>query len=585
MCLMGYCRLAFVVLFLLLGLTIFGQDVEQKYKTLRDRIENDPLKMTGSFNAMGQHYSALGIDGRALPFTGRLLAAINFDFLGIKMPFSLAFSNGGVVFNRRLPSYSFVGISPSYKWAKLLIGTRSMDFGKYSFSNHSFTGGGLELTPGDFHISGFYGRLRRARVEDFQGVNNVDPFYRRMGFGAKLGYEKGRDKVLFSLFKAWDDASSIPTPDSSFNFFPSENVILSGEVSKAIGPKMDFEVVYSNSGFTDDRAIPTRTEGFRLSNYGGLLRSNPSTRFNNAFEAKLTYRFKVLSVNVAYERIDPGYRTMGALFFNNDLENISGGAGLKLFKSRVVLNGRIGLQRNNLQGDQANRYNRLVGNINANFRASKNLSFIASYSNFNNVNRRLSVARLDSLVVITDLVLSNRNANAGFNWILTNDNSRSTGIQGALNFSQGSTIENDLVMDDQSTNTTNGNLTYYLQLKPSKWNFGINTAYQRNLIGENTTTFTSAGISIGKVLLQDKMNLSLNVNYSLSDQLADGIPQASGNIISTQFSAGYQVSKTSAIVLNSGFINNDVENINTGTRKFSEFRNMINYTYRFNPKK
>jgi len=577
----------FGVAILLVGVWsgVIGQDVVQKYNSFKDRITEDPLRVTGSFDAMGQYYQAFGIANRAIPWSGRLMAALNFDFLGINMPFSLAYSNGGVVFNRRLPSYSFVGISPSYKWAKVLIGTRSLDFGKYSFSNHSFTGGGFELTPGNFVASAFYGRLRRARVEDFQGINNVDPFYRRMGFGGKVGYENGRDKVLFSVFKAWDDASSIVRPDSSFNFFPSENVILSGEISKGIGQRMDLDIVYSNSGFTGDREIQARTQGFRLSNYGGLLKNNISTRFNNAFEAKLNYKFKVFSVNLAYERIDPGYRTMGALFFNNDLENMSAGARLKLFKSRVMLNGRLGLQRNNLDGSQANRYNRLVGNLNINVRATENLTLMGSYSNFNNVNRRLSIANLDSLVVVTDLVLSNRNANAGFNWVLSNDNSRTAGIQGSATFSQGSTIENDRVMDNQTTNTGNGNLTYYLQLKPSKWNFGANIAYQSNVIGASTTDFRSLGATLGKVLLGDKLNLSLILNYSLSGQNTDAVEQASGNIVSTQFSAGYQVTKTSALVLNSGYINNAVENMNTGTRKFSEFRNTIKYTYRFNKKK
>lgn len=562
-----------------------AQDIEQKVNDLSSRIQNDPLKVTGSFSAMGQYYQAFGIDGRAIPFTGRLIAALNFDFLGIKAPFSLAYSNGGVVFNRRLPTYSFVGISPSYKWAKLLIGNRTLDFGKYSFSNHSFTGGGFELTPGNWNVSAFYGRLRRARAEDFVGINNVDPYFRRMGFGGKIGYEKERDKVMLSIFKAWDDKSSIQIPDSSFNFFPSENVIVSGEITKGIGRKMDLKITYSNSGFTDDRELENRTQGVRLSNYGGLLRNNISTRNNNAFEAKLDYKFKIFSINLAYERIDPGYRTMGALFFNNDLENVSAGGRVKLFKSRVMVNGRVGIQRNNLNEDQANRYNRFVGNLNLNIRATENLTLFGSFSNFNNVNRRLSVANLDSLLVVTDLVLNNQNANAGFNWIVTNDNSRNAGIQGSANFSQGSTIENDVVMDNQTTNTANGNLMYYLQLKPSKWNFGVNAAYQRNLIGANNTTFTTGGITIGKRLLEDKLNLSLVGNYSLSAQRNEDIEMASGNIISTQFSAAYQLTEMSAIVFNSGFINNNVENISTGTRKFSEFRNMINYTYRFNRKK
>ncbi|WP_235297996.1 TonB-dependent receptor [Portibacter marinus] len=575
------------VVFLLSPVWLCGQDVEQQYQSLRKRIQNDPLKVTGNINATAQYYQAFGITGRAIPFNGRILAALNFDLLGVKMPFSLAYSNGGVVFNRRLPSYSFVGLSPSYKWAKLLVGTRTMNFGKYSFNNHSFNGGGIELTPGNWFFSGFYGRLRRARLEDFQTINNVDPYFKRMGFGGKIGYKNGKDKVLISIFKAWDDGSSVPSValDSSLNFSPSENVILSGEIGKSIGPRMDLEINYSSSGFTDDRNLNAEQKRVRVSNYGGLLRKNISSRINNAFEAKWIYRFNLFSVNVGYERIDPGYRTMGALFFNNDLENISGGLNLKLFKSRLILIGRSGIQRNNLGEDQANQYRRIVGSANATIRATKSLTFTGSYSNFNHVNRRISIRNIDSLNVITDLVLSNENGSAGFSWILTNDNSRSSGIQGQMTFNRGATIENDLARLDQSSRTLTSTVNYFLQLKPAAWSFNGHLAHQRNKIGLLETTFNSVGISSEKSLLDNSLNISLALNYALSSQKVDDLLQASGRVINLQFSTGYQLTKTSAIVFTSGLINNHVENTNSGLQKFSEFRNTLNYTYLFNPQK
>ena len=587
MCLMSYRIFLFVALFLSVIHQLKAQDVEQKYNSLRDRLANDPIKVTGSFSALGQHYQAFGIDNRSLPFNGRLLAALNFDLLGIKVPLSVAMSNGGVVFNRRLPSYSFIGISPSYRWAKLLIGTRSMDFGKYSFSNHSFTGGGLELTPGNFYLSGFYGRLRRARVEDFQGVNNVDPFYRRMGFGGKVGYKSGNDIAMLSLFKAWDIEKSIPREviASNLDFYPSENVIISGEISKKIGSKMDLEITYSNSGFTTDRNIDKTSRPFRLSTYGGLLAKNASSRINDAFETKLSYRFKFFSVNVAYERIDPGYRTMGALFFNNDLENVSGGGKVKLFKSRLMINGRIGVQRNNLNDNQANQYKRLVGNLNANLRATNQLNFMFSFSNFNNVNRRISIAAIDTLVLVTDLVLSNQNATAGFNWILNNDNTRVSGLQSSVTYSQGSTIENDVIMENQSVGTINANLNYYLQLKPSRWNIGGNIAYQQNELGTLQTNFRTIGFTVGKGLLRQKLKMSWIGNYSRSSEISDRISLASGNIFSSQFSANYQVNNSSVISFNAGILSNQVDNSNRSSSSFREYRNTINYLYKFNQKK
>ncbi|WP_284284502.1 porin family protein [Portibacter lacus] len=579
-------KLFTVVLFFSVCLSsTLSQDVEQKFNSLKDRIQNDPLKVNGSFSAMGQYYQAFGIDNRAVPFSGRLMAALNFDFLGIRMPFSLAYSNGGVVFNKRLPSYSFIGISPSYKWAKVLIGTRSMDFGKYSFSNYSFTGGGFELTPGNWNVSAFYGRLRRARVEDFQGINNVDPFFRRMGFGGKAGYEDGKDKVLVSVFKAWDDGASIVIPDSSFNFFPSENVIVSAEIGKQISKRVDLEVHYSNSGFTDDRELQERTEGFRLSNYGGLLRNNISTRFNNAFEAKLNFKLKAVSFNIAYERIDPGYRTMGALFFNNDLENVSGGVNFRILKGKLNVNARGGLQRNNLSGEEANDYNRFVGSFNANYTVNDKLTFTGSATNFNNVNRRSTIVDPNSPILLTNLVLNNQQANLGANYVIANDNSRSSTLSATASLTQGNTIENDIVNVDQSSTSLNTFIYYTLQLKPSAWTFGVNTGYNRNNFGSNETAFSNVGLMAAKKLFNEKLDLGLQSNVAFNTQYQDQVSVADGQLYSLLFTATFMTSKSSAISLNSGYLHNNVVNSNQGVQAFSEFRNTLNFQYRFNPRK
>ena len=564
---------------------IQAQDVEKTVNDLKSRIQNDPLKITGSFIAMGQYYQAIGLDNRALPFSGRLMAALNFDLLGLNMPLSLAFSNGGVVYNKRLPSYNFVGISPSYKWAKVLIGTRTMDFGKYSFSNHSFTGGGFELTPGNWNFSAFYGRLRRARIEDFVGLQRVDPFFRRMGYGVKAGYEEGKDKVMFSLFKAWDDGNSIPVPDSSFNFFPSENVIVSMEVSKAISKVINLEINYSNSGFTENRRLISKATDIRLSSYIGLLPRNLSTRTNHAFEAKVNFSLTRATLDLAYERIDPGYRTMGALFFNNDLENVSTGLKLKFFKSKWVINSRFGIQRNNLNGNQANDYGRFIGSIRTNIIASKKLSFTGGFSNFNNVNRRRSFLNPSNPILLTELVLNNQDASVGFNYMISNNNSRSSSLQGSLNHTRGNSIENDQVNIDQNTESTNAFLYYVLALKPSKWTFGANTGFQRNDFSMMTSNYSNIGISIAKKLLEEKLDLGLQTNFALNKQLVDMEEVAVGNLYTVMLSASWKTSKSTVLVFNSGFIHNDVENQSIGTKVFSEYRNTLNFQYRFNPKK
>ncbi len=559
------------------------QDIESTFNNINSRIQNDPLKINGSINIFGQYYHSNALINRAIPFSGRIMGALNFDFLGIKMPMSLAWSNGGVVFNKKIPAYNFVGISPSYKWAKILIGNRTMDFGKYSFSNHSFQGVGIELTPRNWNFSTFYGRLRRARIEDFVGFNNIDPYFRRMGLGMSTGYDSGKEKVLLSLFKAWDDESSIPNMDSNFISSPSENVIISLVIKKNINKQLFLEINYANSGFTENRTIENNDPSSFFSSYGGLLQKNISTRSNKAFEASVNIKLKKALLDFTYERIDPGYRTMGALFFSNDLENLSTGLKLKFFKSKWVITSRMGIQQNNLDGNQINDYGRFIGLIRTNLTFNKNLSITGGASNFNTVNRRSSLLNPNTPIVLTELILNNKDANIGFNYVLSNDNSRNASVQGSINYTVGNSIENDLVNFENQTKSTNTFLYYSLQLKPYKLSFGANTSYQKNTFSSNETAYTIFGININKQLLDEKLSLGLSMNFALTKQENDKVQIAQGKLYNLTATIVWKTSKTSMLTLNSGFIINEVDNANSFNNEFSEFRNTLNFQHRFIP--
>lgn len=583
---MKYCNLLAGLLFsFCFWSSTSAQDVEQKITSLQRRLREDPLKVSGSFSAMGQFYNAIGIENRAIPFNGRVMAAMNFDLLGINTPFTLVYSNGGLVFNKRLPSYNFIGISPSYKWAKILLGTRTMDFGKYSFSKHSFSGAGVELTPGNWIFSSFYGRLRRARIPDLQGFNTIDPYFRRMGLGTKIGYENDREKAIISLFKAWDDPTSVPQSDSIFNFNPGENVILSGEIKKGLGRRIDLEATYSKSGFTAIRSQAENRQEIRLSNFVGLLHQNLSTRINDAFETKLTYKLPKLSFDLAYERIDPGYRTMGALFFNNDLENVSAGVKLRLLKGRLMVNSRSGLQRNNLNKDQANDYKRFVGSVNFNLLASKKLTFSGQVSNFNTANRRAAILDPNSPIIVTNLVVNNLQATTSINYVLANNNTRSSTMLLTANFVQGNTVVNDEIKEDQSSESANAFAMYSLELKPFKWTLGLNSAYTLNQVEDIQVASTNIGFFTGKKMLGDKVNIELQGNVAFNTQSINELVAASGRLYNLLVNLSLATSPTSALSFTSGFLSNHVINsatINT-SNNFSEFRNTLHFQYRVQP--
>lgn len=566
---------------MLMNLSLVAQDVEQKYDEIKNRLDDKPIKWNGILTADGSAYHSYGITGRAVPYLGRLSALINLDIYGINIGGSANLSSGGTVFNTVLPAYTFIGISPSYKWATLHLGTRTMSLGKYTFNNHSFNGIGFELKPGKWKIVSFYGNLRRARPEDFISIQRLEPIFRRTGFGMKGGFDNGKDAFLVSLFKAWDNPNSIPAPDSSFQIFPSENVIISLETVKAISSKINLKAEYAQSGFTENQNISILTNTSFTRNYGGLLETNESTRWNQAFDIGLHLTLKKASLSIQYERIDPGFRTLGALFFLNDLENVHMGLKLRLLKNKLQISGKAGVQKNNLDGTQVNKYSRFVGSGMLNLHITERLSLFGSASSFNNVVFRSSVQDVNAPLTVTELVLNNEDYNLGASYLVQKSQRLQGNFQFNFNFSKGLSIENDIIQSDANTRASNLMAYYTLQLVPFKWGLTILGGRQYISFGSTKNQNVTTGIGINKTLHRDLISIGFNSNISFNKQWIEESLNASGQLLNMGISVSYKINESIQLIFNSMFLSNNTTDIHNIQRRFGELRSSLVFTYRF----
>lgn len=575
MSLMGY------LLFLLNNFQVEAQNVEQKYSEIKTRINEQPIKWNGILTADGSAYHSYGIAGRSVPYLGRLSALINLDIYGINIGGSANLSTGGAVFNTVLPAYTFIGISPGYKWATLHLGTRTMSLGKYTFNNHSFNGIGCELKPGPWRFSTFYGNLRRARPEDFLSIQRLEPIFQRTGFGMKGGYDNGKDAFLVSLFKAWDNPNSIPSPDSSFQIFPSENVIISLETVKAISSNISIKAEYAQSGFTENRTIGKPLTTSFIRNYAGLLETNESTRWNQAFDIGMHLTIKKAALSIQYERIDPGFRTMGTLFFLNDLENINMGLKTRFWKNKLQLSGKAGVQKNNLDGNQINKYSRFVGSGMFNLQLTDRLSVFGSASSFNNVVIRSSIQDVNSPLIVTELVLNNEDYNAGASFLVQRTESRQSNLQINYNFSTGLSIENDIIQEDANTKASNLMLYYTLQFVPIKWGWTVMGGRQSIEFGMSKNQNLILGMGLNKVLFKDLISVGLNTNLSFNKQWQEEVLNANGQLFNIGLTVSYKISESMQLIFNSMFLSNNTIDIMNVRRRFGELRSSLVFTYRF----
>ncbi|QFZ54944.1 hypothetical protein FEZ18_09100 [Oceanihabitans sp. IOP_32] len=446
---------------------------------------------------------------------------LNFNIAGLyNIPLSFTYSNQD--FNFPSPfNFNRLSLHPSYKWVTAHIGDVSMTFSPYTLSGHQFTGAGVELNPeGKFQISAMYGRLLRATEYDATAQGGITA-YKRMGYGVKTAYDFEFMKLGVILFKASDDENSIEnTFPVELNLSPKDNAVLSFESDFRVFDKANFHIEYAISGVTENTLLTEDQSEKGLLAF--LLKENASTNYYNALNAAFDYPAGNGSLGVGYERIDPDYKTLGAYFFNNDLENITANATQTLFNSKLNLSVNAGLQRDNLNKEKSTEQKRIVSAVNANLTASEKLNLNASYSNFQsftNIRDQFDyinqVGNFDNIDTLNYRQIS-QNANLAVNYILkkTEQKQHSTNLnlvyQNSNNQQEGETIEG-------GENTFyNGTAAYTLGYPQSDLSISLaaNTSY--NTTGMDKSLTLGPTLAVAKHFFDKQLRTNISSSYNTS---------------------------------------------------------------------
>ncbi|MEM1217613.1 MAG: hypothetical protein AAGH79_01815 [Bacteroidota bacterium] len=374
----------YTALFFLWSGLLIGQNLE-------NLDELPPLQLSGNIRLASQYYTADGLPPRANPFMWNASGSVVLQVYSLRLPFS--FTLGQHRPNLRYPTFNQFGISPSYKWITLHAGYRNMLFSRYTLNNHTFLGGGIELNPGKLRFAAMIGQLQ-------QGIREIDneidllfgaPVYNRQGYGVKVGV--GGQNSFFDLifFRAQDTKLRLEEGSLPDSLLPpqEENTVLGFHWQQQIIKGLSLDIEAAVSAF-DRRGDATPLD---LDNETANLWINrfftPSyaSQAGLATRGSLRYQLRSFRMSVLYERIDPGYRTMGAYFFANDLENWLANTGFALAKGKVRLQGSFGLQHNNLYNTRATANWRRIGSGVISINPVPVLGLDLTYSNFNIENR------------------------------------------------------------------------------------------------------------------------------------------------------------------------------------------------------
>jgi len=563
-----------LILFLLLF--IFTTRIAQSQNL--EKIGTKDMMKIGSgltFSSIG--YTSDGIPARRDPFTWFLSGTLNVSFLDLSFPLSYSYSNQHGTFTQPFNQVSF---SPQYKWIKTYIGFNSMTFSSYTLAGYVFAGAGIELNPGPWRISAMYGRLNKAIPYDAIAQSDATMAYQRMGYGAKIGYEKEGHALSIIIFHASDYPSSIPFIPSNTQVTPKYNTVISLTGKTKIKTHFSLEGEYALSGLTRNVLSMEETNQDRKNYLPALFTMRSTSQFFSAYKGSLGYHANIFNLQLQYERVAPDYQTLGAYYFNNDLENITLAPTLSLFKGKLNLACNSGFQRNNLDNSKLSDNRRFVNALNVSFMASKKLSLTASYSNFSSYTKIKPQSdpfyynTLDTL----NFYQVSQNANAAGSYNFGN-----TRWKQSINLSASYQVTGQKSGTVQQTPALvyTANAGYNLGFIPAGISSIVALNVNRSVIDILSSTYWGPTLSLGKSFMHNTLRTSVGCTFN--QVLSNG--KTTSNVLNSRIGLNYGLKVKNkkygkpALGFNLNYLKRFSADLNSSP--FSELTGTVNLTYGF----
>lgn len=511
-------RILLLTALLLLGMKpSYAQNIEEVLAFRKKK----PFKISGSISARATLFSSQPSEARQ-SFTYQLTGSVNlslYELLNIPLSFNL--NNYGANFSYpSLPNR--LSLHPSYKWAKAHIGDVSMSFGPYTLNAHQFTGLGVELSPGRWQVSAMAGRLLK-RVDADPNIPSLQVGYERWGYGLKTRYVGSTFALGGTVFAARDRDGRISFDIDALGIYPKGNIALGLEGSLSLIKDLKLSLEYGLSRMQQD------------------LRS-AEVSYYHALKADVSYSFLGNTLGVGYERIDPGYATLGAYYFNNDYENLTLNYSRSFFDSKLSLALSGGLQRDDLMGQKQEHNKRFVGSAQVGFTpsealsASVSLSSFQSYRNlkssFDYINARTPYDNLDTLQ-FTQL---SHSLDADISWRLKQSEAQTQTLSATLSYQEAADRQGRYIPPGQLTRFMNLGTSYSLDLSALDLTLTGGFNVSNNYADRKAVLTLGPSLSLAKRFLKKQLSTGLSLSYNETQEAGHRLAQ----VYNLRATAGYR---------------------------------------------
>jgi len=297
------------------------------------------------------------------------------------------------------------------------LGHSTVNFSPLALSGHTFLGAGFEWNPNKLRLGAIAGRfMRKIQPEEIVLTEqNLIPSFRRSGAGIKAGFGEEDNYIDLIVFKAKDRIESLSELSSSLRPLPQENAVIALSTRKKFLTNFDLNFDIALSAFTRntndslqqvDRFMMTRLPSI-------LLPDRSSTQYLKAIQGGIKYKLretsfgfrgkeialKDVAVGLKYDRIEPGYASMGTYFFRNDVQRFQIQSSFKALDNKLSISLPIGYEHDDLLNTKKTQTRKTIYGLTANYRHSPDMFFTLVSSNFRTKLFQDAIPVTDTLII------------------------------------------------------------------------------------------------------------------------------------------------------------------------------------------
>lgn len=530
--------------------------------------KSDPLIITGAVGTNNTYYySSIG-EGNQSPLSNMFYANLNISLYGISMPFSLYYTNDNTQFNH--PQLSF-NLSPHYKSWTGYLGLGSMSYSQYVMSM-SFNGVGVEYDDGKLRFGAWYGRLRNAVNDNPDDPAARSPQYKRLGWGAKVGYGNGRNYLDLYFLRVYDCLSSL---DERWQrkVAPQENIVvgLRGQVQP-----VSFFSLSANaaaSAFSTDSRAEVVPDEIYDNKWSSVFETRYTSLARFAGDVNANFFFPQLSFQAFYRMVQPDYTSLGTYYMSNNYQGYGFNVSTTYVKG-LTLSGTFSVQSDNLSKKQLYTTNGYVYAANAGMRIGNHFIISAGYNGYTQVQSDGSARVNDSTKVDRQMQSFTLTPSASFD---SEDLSHSISLSGSITDNRD---RNRFATGQSDVTSLAVGLSYSLGVKAWDMSFTGSLSHQESK-GYQSKYITNIGtLTTGRSFLKDN---SLNVSATLNMIFNEVKNQSKSLSLGADLAVSYTLAQVHAFSLTAGF--NKYGDVNITKRRSgldaTDISASLNYNYTF----